>query len=325
MSFASASERLTPASPIETSLFGKPAVSDLPLGASLNPFASLSASSWANMHLEHHGSLLLSHVTAAPGILSRVVPRVCSPPHSGGDSKKLPRSRNLLPFPLPSDTAEEYYKGEEEPASFKAVDHLRQEYIQRPGLRAWLILIIMMLNLSAPAAARPAQPSRTQRRAFWHLCEYVSYFCNLSDAVVLHCNWHQFVPSRSISYTGECDLKAQQLSWIQIKPGHPTKQHCASLNVLDLCERASLEYFLHPEEALITDLPDTAPRSGVVMTSKEEGVCIARNLLELGLARVLSDSELTRIGNRPLLNVLSVSPRVRQFPRLLISRGSVSS
>ena len=39
------------------------------------------------------------------------------------------------------------------------------------------------------------------------------------------------------------------------------------------------------------------------MTSKEEGVCIARKLLELGLIRVLSDSELIRIGNRPLLNL----------------------
>ena len=40
------------------------------------------------------------------------------------------------------------------------------------------------------------------------------------------------------------------------------------------------------------------------MSSKEEGVCIARNLLELGLVRVLSDNELIRVGNRPLLNGL---------------------
>ena len=142
MNFESASERHTPMSSNETSHFGKPAGRDLPPGTSLNPFASLAASSWANMHLEHLGSLLLTHVAAGPGILlSQAAPRVCSPPHPRGDSKNLPCGRNLLPLPLPSDTAEEYYTAEEEPASFKAVDHLRQEYIRRPGLRAWLILI----------------------------------------------------------------------------------------------------------------------------------------------------------------------------------------
>ena len=121
MNFEDASDERTPASPSETPLSDKLAVSDLPTRASLNPFASLAASSWANMHLEHLGSLLLSHVTAAPGLLlSQAALRVCSPPHSGEDSKEPPRSRNLLPFPLPSDTAEEYYKAEEEPASFKA-------------------------------------------------------------------------------------------------------------------------------------------------------------------------------------------------------------
>ena len=40
------------------------------------------------------------------------------------------------------------------------------------------------------------------------------------------------------------------------------------------------------------------------MSSKEEGVCIARNLLELGLVRILSGSELIKVGNRPLLNGL---------------------
>ena len=270
MNFESASERHTPMSSNETSLFGKPAGRDFPPGTSSNPFASLAASSWANMHLEHLGSLLLTHVTAGPGILlSQAAPRVCSPPHPGGDSKKLPRGRDLLPLPLLSDTAEEYYKAEEEPASYKAVDHLRREYIRRPGIRAWLILIIMVLNLSAPAAARPIQPTETQRLAFWHLCEYVSHYCNLSDAVVPDRNWDQFVSSRSISYTGECHLKAQQLTWVQIKPGLPSKQHCASINVLDLCEGALLEYFLHPEEALVTELLDVAPRSGVVMSSKK--------------------------------------------------------
>ena len=96
MSFVDASERLTPASPSEISLFGKLAVSDLPIGASLNPFASLAASSRANMHLEHLGSLLLSQVTAAPGVLlSQAAPRVCSPPRPGEGSKKPPRARNL--------------------------------------------------------------------------------------------------------------------------------------------------------------------------------------------------------------------------------------
>ena len=67
MNFESASERHTPMSSNETSHFGKPAGRDLPPGTSLNPFASLAASSWANMHLEHLGSLLLTHVTAGPG------------------------------------------------------------------------------------------------------------------------------------------------------------------------------------------------------------------------------------------------------------------
>ena len=294
-----------PPNPAETSHSNQLAGSDLPSGASLNPFASLSASGWANMHLEHLGSLLLSLVSASPGVLQpHAALRVTSPPHSGESGKIPPRARNLLPFPLPSDTAEEYYKADEDTGTYKAASHLRQEYVRRPGLRAWLLLIITTLNLSAPAAVRPAQPSRTQRHAFWHLCEYVSHMCNQADAVVPDRCWDQFVSSRSISYSGECHLKAQKLTWLQIKHGLPSKQHCASISVLDLCEGALLEYFLHPSDSLVEEMPDTAPRSGMFMASREEGVLIAQNLLELGLVRVLSDNELIKIGGRPLLNGL---------------------
>jgi hypothetical protein len=74
--------------------------------------------------------------------------------------------------------------------------------------------------------------------------------------------------------------------------------------VLELCEGSLREYFLHPEEALLPELPETAPRSGAFMASREEGVLIARNLLELGLVRTLTSQELIRIGERPLLNGL---------------------
>ena len=255
---------------------------------------------WANIKLEDFGSVLLAAINKQPGTLHLKAAPVGATPHPGMSGASSRLDRELLPMPLPSNSAEEYFETDR--------CRLKQEFKNRMGLRSWIVAVLILLNASVKAIShseqrKPKNPTMAQRHAFCHICEYALYFCDLEGEVPIR-NWSEFLASRSVSYTGEDHLKAQRLTWLQIQPGLPPPKHCASIDVLDLCEGSLLDYFKNPEEALIHTLPNEAPRAGSVMATPDEAILIAKNLLDLGLVRILSENELVVVGGRPLLNGL---------------------
>ena len=168
--------------------------------------------------------------------------------------------------------------------------------------------VLILLNTSVKVVAhaerhKSGYPSMAHRRAFFNICEYAFLFCNLEGTVPFR-DWSGFLTTRSVSHTGEDHLKAQKLIWVQVEPGLPPPRHCASIDVLELCEGPLLDYFNNPEEALIEALPNEAPRAGSVMAAPGEAVLIAKNLLDRGLVRIRFENELVVVGGSPLLNGL---------------------
>ena len=155
-------------------------------------------------------------------------------------------------MPLPSESAEEYFLDYKSDLAFN--------YRSRPGLRAWICCMLILLNASVASsrclnAPDPGKPTLSQRTAFLQLVETAQYLCDLKG-VIPRRDWGEYLNSRAISYTGEDHLKAQRLKWAQIEPGLPPEKHCASISVVDLCDGPLLDYFLHPYESLVNPLPN---------------------------------------------------------------------
>ena len=112
-----------------------------------------------------------------------------------------------------------------------------------------------------------------------------------------------YITSKVMTHTGELGSRCQPLTWAQMEPALPPKEHCAAIPLESLCDGPVLEYLLHPERSLV-DLSGVAacPKPGKLHVRPGELNRIAKGLLERRLVRPVLAHELIMVAGRPLLN-----------------------
>eukprot|EP00971_Amphidinium_carterae_P072570 1435245-Amphidinium_carterae.2 len=106
---------------------------------------------------------------------------------------------------------------------------------------------------------------------------------------------------RNIGYDGSESSAAESFSWASIAAGLPPASACGTIPAASLVSPALLPFLLHPEKSIVEDavLP---PRVPSVWCSDSEWGLVAKNLVALGICKVIDYQDIAEIGGRKILN-----------------------
>ena len=115
-------------------------------------------------------------------------------------------------------------------------------------------------------------------------------------------SWEEFFRVRGIDYKGEEILTAQSMQWENVAPALPTE--VGSVRLEDVCELGCKHYVLNFEEYLIDPADQVYGRPPKVMVDPNNWSTFCAELLARGIFSRIHESEVYKVGGRPLVNGL---------------------
>ena len=223
--------------------------------------------------------------------------------HFPGDGK------NLMPMPLPSDSAEEYALNEEQVKEvLKRGTRLRFPARQPSHeTKQWMHAIVIVLNVWYIGKCRPlppeGRPTTSQKYAYWHMMTHVMYALEVEPISLPQTNWSAYLRKKNVTYQGEAVQRARRLTWRQVLPSLPPAERCASVDLAELCAPAVRRWLQDPMATLV-DFPTVAerPRPGAMLGDRSELITIFQGLYDRNLVVPLRRSAVLEIHGIPLLN-----------------------
>ena len=160
-------------------------------------------------------------------------------------------------------------------------------------------------DLNGSCESDAVKPNPISIGAMKRLAEVVEA-SNFMDEKIPDLDFHVFLKSRKVDYRGEEVKVAQKLVWRSLELAMPDE--VGTLHLRDFCDQGTLHFIDNVTELMIPEDQQTIGKTPRVMVEPQEWPLVAEGLVRHGICKVLGESEVHHIQNRPLLNgMFSVS------------------
>ena len=119
--------------------------------------------------------------------------------------------------------------------------------------------------------------------------------------------WDDFMAVRTVDYKGDEIRLARSFSWSNISPALP--EGIGSIPLVEVCEMGTLDYVVHFENYLLPVESHVYTKPPKVFVHDDDWEQVCSGLLSKGVCRVISESEIYHIDDKPLLNGLFGVPK----------------
>lgn len=173
------------------------------------------------------------------------------------------RERDLLPLPVPSDSADEFLVAVPSDMRKKAARNL-----EVPGTGAWTWLVVVTSNLhygdgSMKETRWPKKPTKAQATSWFWMLDKAVHMVSPPETSIPKKAWDEATESTRLSYTGQVVERAVELTWEQLEPALPDFDLCASIDAEALAEGECRDFLADPMGALDKLHPaKECPRAG---------------------------------------------------------------
>ena len=187
-------------------------------------------------------------------------------------------------------------------------DLSKEEFVQAWYRSAWIYLIFYALNgLHGPTAGVPPGRWTMSDRSVAKIVGGAVEKRAAHD-VQVHTtfdSWKKEMASKNVGYSGEEVGKCIPLTFQQVEPALPLKEHGGSVEAVDWVGARSREFLLNPSLILKDPREVVLPRMpGRVHIVPEDRVRIAQGLIDRGICDWLELDSVYQIDNTPILNGL---------------------
>ena len=194
----------------------------------------------------------------------------------------------------------------------------KEEFVQAWFSHAWIYLVFYALNsLHGPTAGVPPGRWTVSDRAVAKVVGQ-SIFKRAAHDVNHEMSfdaWKREMSSRNVGYSGEEVGKCIALTYEQVEPALPLKEHGGSVDALDWVGPRSREFLLNPKLILKDPNEVVLPRMpGKVHIVSSDRVRIANALIDRGICDWLDLDAVYRVDNVPILNGLFGVEKAAKLP-----------
>lgn len=113
-------------------------------------------------------------------------------------------------------------------------------------------------------------------------------------------SWDAFFRSRGVDYVGDEVATAKYTSWENLRGSIPSQ--VGTVELAELLDGGCRHYVTHFEEYLLEEPDRVHVKAPRVMVHDSAWDDLCQRLIDSGICRVISESELFKVGDKPLLN-----------------------
>ena len=194
-------------------------------------------------------------------------------------------------------------------ATLSLADAVSTSSLNRHAQDAWVFLCVCSLNRLAGTAAYPLQGRWTmaEAQAIASIGSAVKRRCAIDHdlGVLTEEVWQKDMQSKQVGYNGEEISTCFQLTWDQVQPSLPPKEHGGAINCIDWVGVNTRDFLLNPERLLKSPTEVELPKMpGRVHMLESDRLKIALELVSRNVCSWLPLDMVHRVKGIPVLNGL---------------------
>ena len=162
-------------------------------------------------------------------------------------------------------------------------------------------LVVSLNSLNGEGLRNSSSPTRLQREVLEGLvpdCRRVLSWPSSSTRL----SWEQFFRVKGVDYKGEEVQTARPICWENVSPALPNE--VGQVNLEEVVELGSKEYVLNFPEYLLPEEEQVYTKPPKVMVAQEDWEPLCKNLMQRGVFSRVHESEVFKVGGKPVLNGL---------------------